>query len=146
MRMITRTTAIGLVLLATACGGGASGPDLGSVAPCDLLTPAQRSDAGLDVGRPADTGPLRSCTWMPEGAGFGVPVILGVLPGSELGEARTVSPRAEVTETEVGGFPALQMTGEVCMTAVDVGSGLLSLTGECGRQELIELAVANLAA
>jgi len=51
MRMITKSAAVALLLLVgTACAGGGSGPDLGAVAPCDLLTPAQRADAGLGSG------------------------------------------------------------------------------------------------
>ena len=137
MRMITKSAAVALLLLVgTACAAGGSGPDLGAVAPCELLTPAQRADAGLGSGRPADTGPVRSCTWAPAGAGFGVPTSLLVLPDTELDEARAFSPGADPGDR-----------GDLT-TTVDVGSGLLSLAGtDCGRQqETVESMLANLPA
>ncbi len=86
---------------------------------------------------------------MSEGAVFGVPTILLVLPGSGLDEARASSPGADLAETEVGGFPALRSSGDLCATYVDIGSDLLSVAGgaDCGRQqEVIELVVSNLPA
>lgn len=159
MGTITKTMVAALVLAAaTACAGAGSGPDLGSVQPCDLLAPAQLADAGLAAGRPAGGGPASSCSWMPEGSGFGVPVVLTVLPGTDLAETREVAAvgagaglgaAGDLADAEVGGLPALRSTGEICLMYVDVGSGLLGLAGagDCAAQQrMMEAALANLPA
>lgn len=154
MGTITKTMVAALVLAAaTACAGAGSGPDLGSVQPCDLLTPAQLADAGLGAGRPVAAGPLQSCSWMPAGGGLGVPVSLALLPDTGLAEIRDagagLGAGADLTDTEVGGYPALRGTGDICAMYVDVGSGLIGLAGagDCAAQQrTMEAALANLPA
>jgi hypothetical protein len=147
--MITTMTVAALLLAGAGCARGASGPDLGAVAPCDLLTPAQVAAAGLGPGRAADAGPVRSCSWRQEGAGFTVPVLLTVAPGAGLDEFRSASggPGVEFVDDEIGGFAALRTSGEGCSTVVDVGSGVLAVAGgaDCDAQrEITELALANM--
>ncbi|QNG52243.1 DUF3558 family protein [Pseudonocardia petroleophila] len=147
MRMITMLTVAALVLAGAGCARGASGPDLGAVAPCDLLTPAQVAAAGLGPGRAADAGPVRSCSWRQEGPAFTVPVLLTVAPGAGLDEFRSAYPGGEFVDDEIGGFAALRTSGEGCSTVVDVGSGVLAVAGaaDCdGQREIAELALANL--
>lgn len=147
--MITMTTAVLATALALTTAGCA-GTDLGAVAPCDLLTPGQLGDAGLGAGRPADTGPVRSCSWTPEGGLPGEQTLLMVIPGAALDEFRTLplaTGSGDFADDEIGGRPALRRSGPGCMTVVDVGSGLLAMVGseDCGRQRpMVERAMENL--
>lgn len=108
--MRTVVLAAALALAATGCGG----PDLGAVAPCDLLTPDQLADAGLGAGSPADTGPVRTCSWTPEGGGPGKRTVLMVLPGVALDEYRSLpmaSGSGALADDEIAGRPALRRSG-----------------------------------
>lgn len=147
-KMTTMTTVLAAALALAAAG--CAGPDLGSVAPCELLTPDQLADAGLGTGRPGDTGPARTCSWTPEGGGLAEQTMLMVLPGAGLDEFRSFPVAAgsgTFADDEIGGRPALRRSGPGCLDVVDVGSGLLAVIGpgDCGRQrQLTERAVANL--
>lgn len=151
MRITVKIMVVGLVLVGSGCGsGGAAGPDLGSVAPCELLTQAELAEVELGVGRPADAGPLRSCSWSSESGagGFAPPVILSIMPEVGLDEVRGATGGA-TEDGEIGGRPAVSTGEPVCSVYVDLGTGVLGTAGgtDCDTaRRMTELAVANLLA
>jgi hypothetical protein len=134
-----------LVLLLAACGqhparpataghasAHATGPalppplaapaSLATIDPCGLLSPQDRSTAGLSVlGRPKDIDGARACDWTVPGT-FGVTVTLDEKHGLA---ALDVAKKA-ATRTEVGTHPALQVADKkaadgTCAVLLGVG-------------------------
>jgi hypothetical protein len=85
-----------------------SGRPLAAVRPCDLLSPADRSTAGLTVlGREKSIGSARACDWTEPGA-FGLTITVdGESTLDELEIDRTAA-----EQVEIGGHPALRVADE----------------------------------
>jgi hypothetical protein len=86
--------------------GSAAKPSLADLKPCELLSPSDRSTAGLTtIGEDKAIGAARVCDWTVPG-GFGVTITLDGAAGlSDLTVAKTT-----VTTTKVGRHKALQVS------------------------------------
>jgi hypothetical protein len=85
-----------------------SGRPLAAVRPCDLLSPVDRSTAGLTVlGREKSIGSARACDWTEPGA-FGLTIT--VAGESTLDELEIERTAAE--QVEIGGHTALRVADE----------------------------------
>jgi hypothetical protein len=148
---VLRAVLLALVVLLTACSptpitpppGDPADPttstrprdiDISGLLPCDLLTPAQRLELGLDgeprlnSGGDALFGEARTCDirqFAPSPS-----VRLSVTLGTEFGIERFSQPDlvSEITATEVGGYPAVlspppPSMPTSCLIAVDSGPG-----------------------
>jgi hypothetical protein len=171
MTGIARRGAVGAVLLAVlltaGCGGsvagralpaGAAAPevrDVGQVAPCDLLTPAQLDELGWGgaSARAVDAGPARSCRWsVPGGVGRS---ILSVFTGAGLDAiADAQGGAAGFSEDEVAGYPALVGGGpggpDYCGLLVGIANSVvlsaISSGGCATTRRLAAFAIGNLPA
>jgi hypothetical protein len=95
---------------------------LAAIDPCTLLTPQDRSAAGVSVpGKPKDIAGAWACDWTVPGA-FGVTITLGETDGlADLEVAKKTA-----TKTKVGAHPALQVADKkaadgTCAVLVGVG-------------------------
>jgi len=95
---------------------------LAAIDPCTLLTPQDRSAAGVSVpGKPKDIAGARACDWTVPGA-FGVTITLSETDGlADLEVAKKTA-----TKTKVGAHPALQVADKkaadgTCAVLVGVG-------------------------
>jgi len=96
-----------------------SGPALAKLDPCALLSPQDRSAAGLTVpGKPKTIGEARSCDWTVPST-FGVTVTLDDANGL----ANLDVSEGKRTKKDVGGHQALQVSGRngACAVLLDVG-------------------------
>ena len=147
-----RAVLLALVLLLTACSPGSVTPppgtpadptdtstrprdiDISGLLPCDLLTPAQRAELGLDgdptpyTSRDALFGDARSCNVRRFGGPS--PVILSITLVVQHGIERFREPglAADVDPTEIVAFPAVlspprPSMPDNCLVAVDVHPG-----------------------
>ncbi|EOD62945.1 DUF3558 domain-containing protein [Amycolatopsis vancoresmycina] len=97
---------------------------LAALDPCTLLTPQDRSTAGIGVlGKPKDIAGARACDWTVPGT-FGVTVTLSDTDGlADLAVAKKTA-----TKTKVGAHPALQVADKkaadgTCAVLLGVGDG-----------------------
>ncbi|MEU5262669.1 DUF3558 domain-containing protein [Amycolatopsis sp. NPDC021455] len=95
---------------------------LAAIDPCTLLTPQDRSAAGVSVlGKPKDIAGARACDWTVPGT-FGVTVTLSETDGlADLEVAKKTA-----TRTKVGAHPALQVADKkaadgTCAVLLGVG-------------------------
>lgn len=95
---------------------------LAAIDPCALLTPQDRSAAGVSVlGKPKDIAGARACDWTVPGT-FGVTVTLSETDGlADLEVAKKTA-----TKTKVGAHPALQVADKkaadgTCAVLLGVG-------------------------
>ena len=108
--------------------------DISGILPCDLLTPAQRAELGLDgepqlnSGSDALFGEARTCDIRRFGPSPSVR--LSITLGTEFGIERFSEPEviSEVVAIEVAGYPAVLSPPPAsmptnCLIAVDVGPG-----------------------
>ena len=95
---------------------------LAAIDPCTLLTPQDRSAAGVSVpGKPKDIAGVRACDWTVPGT-FGVTVSLSDTDG--LADLQVAKKTA--TKTKVGSHPALQVADKkaadgTCAVLLGVG-------------------------
>lgn len=123
-----------------------------TVAACDLLTPEQVRQSGLDpdTATPVDAGGQRQCSWTGRpGATPTPPLIVAVGPATAGSPAVPTPPGAAVEETEIGGFPASVVTiSGFCAVAVRADTATLVVSGgstECdGTRTIAAAAVGNL--
>ncbi|MFB9689099.1 DUF3558 domain-containing protein [Amycolatopsis plumensis] len=97
---------------------------LAALDPCTLLTPQDRSAAGIGVlGKPKEIAGARACDWTVPGT-FGVTVTLSATDGlADLEVAKK-----NVTKTTVGAHPALKVADKkaadgTCAVLLGVGDG-----------------------
>jgi hypothetical protein len=97
---------------------------LAALDPCTLLSPQDRSTAGISVlGKPKDIAGLRACDWSVPGT-FGVTVTLSETDGlADLEVAKKTA-----TKTKVGAHPALKVADTkaadgTCAVLLGVGDG-----------------------
>ncbi|WIY07630.1 DUF3558 domain-containing protein [Amycolatopsis mongoliensis] len=95
---------------------------LAAIDPCTLLSPQDRSTAGISVlGKPKDIAGARACDWSVPGT-FGVTVTLSDTDGlADLEVAKKTA-----TKTKVGAHPALQVADKkaadgTCAVLLGVG-------------------------
>ena len=99
-------------------------PTLATLDPCTLLSPQDRSAAGVSVlGKPKDIAGARACDWTVPGT-FGVTVTVDRKNG--LGDLEVAKKTA--TKTKVGAHPALQVADKkaadgTCAVLLGVGEG-----------------------
>ncbi|MGW4060881.1 DUF3558 domain-containing protein [Amycolatopsis sp. NPDC004747] len=97
---------------------------LAALDPCTLLTPQDRSTAGISVlGKPKDIAGARACDWSVPGT-FGVTVTLSAT--DSLADLQIAKKTA--TKTKVGAHPALQVADKkaadgTCAVLLGVGEG-----------------------
>lgn len=85
-----------------------SGQPLAAIRPCDLLSPADRSTAGLTVlGQEKTIGSARACDWTEPGA-FGLTITVDA--GAALDDLEI--DRAAAEQVDIGGHPALRVADE----------------------------------
>jgi hypothetical protein len=148
-------TVVGLTLAFVAgCGVDRADVDLSSVAPCALLDQAQLAEVGL-AGASAQPGTagvtVRTCRFTAPPSSLVVLMVdpKGRLDGIQKVMAGTSPELGALEEGEVGGRPSLHSTGKACNVFVDLGSGVLGVSGgpDCGAiQRTAELAVTSLSA
>ncbi|PKV96189.1 uncharacterized protein DUF3558 [Amycolatopsis echigonensis] len=98
-----------------------SAPSLAKLDPCTLLSPQDRSSAGLTVpGKPKTIGEARACDWTVPSA-FGVTVTLDETNGL----ANLDLSDGKRTKKDVGSHQAVQVSGRrgTCAVLLDVGGG-----------------------
>ncbi|WP_020660652.1 DUF3558 family protein [Amycolatopsis benzoatilytica] len=96
-----------------------SGASLAKLDPCTLLSPQDRSTAGLTVqGKPKTIGEARACDWTVPST-FGLTVTLDEVNGL----ANLDVSKGKRTKKDVGSHQALQVSGRngTCAVLLDVG-------------------------
>lgn len=135
----------------------AAAPPAVTVAACDVLTPTQVQDLGLDpeTATPTDVEGQRLCSWSaaPDARDPGSPLIVAVYAsGGGFAGVQAVPglPGGSVEQTEIDGYPASVIdTGGFCSVAVVLDAATLVVTGggaDCeATRTITRAALGNLA-
>jgi hypothetical protein len=156
---VSYRTALNWFHAGTPASGSAARPSLSQLKPCELLSPTERSTAGLtSLGKDKTIGAARACDWTEHGT-FGVTITVD----DRSGLSGLTTARKTATATTIGAHKALQVSDKkaadgtcaVLLGMSDSGSvqldvsnkqllghrSCLSAGGDCGRADRTEAAV-----